>query len=245
MAYSEEYFALQVDFARKISAASTIPLHDALRMYTSFYKTFQIAGWDFDERDSVWQDFLKRANASVDITAAAYAFYLERINRGAQSGHGAFGCFSYEKEIENDKPYIQIHFRNADEADPGALSKERMSERMSELRRMFYEIRKAHPDAKTVSGFSWLYNLESYCRLFPPSYIRTRTPVLTWFRSTALWGQFLDSAGNLRRDLAEKFRQCLRDTRTTEQLVSCFPYPLLELEADIEDFYQWYGIPSH
>ena len=242
MAYSGDYFALQVDFVRKITAVSDISFHDALREYTSFYKTFRIAGWDFDHRNPVWQEFLRLADRSEDVARTAHAFYLDCIGRNAQNEHTEFGCFSYEQEAEDGKPYIQIHFRNADAADPGALSKERMPERMRELKAMFLEIREKHPDAKTVSGFSWLYNLEAYCRLFPPSYVRTRKTVPAWFRSTALGGQFLDSAGNLRYDTAKRFSQRTAGKKTLGQLISCFPYPLWELESDIADFYQWYGI---
>lgn len=178
MLYSRDYFALQLLFAQKVAAVSEGSFEDSLLFYTSFYKTFRIDEWAFDAQNVVWQDYLRSIHESDTVLEKTYAFYEGRMEQNEESHHGGFGCFSYEYEKDDGGyPYIQIHFRNADAADPGALSKARMIERMGELKNMFCAIARECPDAKTVSGFSWLYNLESYSRLFPPEYIKTRKPV--------------------------------------------------------------------
>ena len=151
-----------------------------------------------------------------------------------------FGCFSYE--YEKDENYIQLHFRNTDLPEPGALSKERIAERQKELKKMFREIKQAYPQAKTVCGFSWLYNLQAYNRLFPIEYVKTARPVAYWFKSTALWGQFLDSAGKVKYDLAQSFLNKMEAQTSLKDLTACFPLPLLEVEAEIDYFYKFYAI---
>ncbi len=70
-------------------------------------------------------------------------------------------------KISDDRDVIKIHFKNRDTSAAGSLSKERQQVRLYELKLMFASISKYQPEAKVVHGGSWLYNLESYQRLFP------------------------------------------------------------------------------
>ena len=63
----------------------------------------------------------------------------------------------------------QIHFSNRDSADDvGPLSRAKTPRRLAELKTMFGFIRETWPEAISVQGGSWLYNLEAYrLRLLP------------------------------------------------------------------------------
>ena len=77
--------------------------------------------------------------------------------------------------------------------------------RLVELRSMFTNIKRMHPDAKAVSGSSWLYNVEAYRRLFPVEYglsAHTDRPHLV---ARSLWGQFLRYDGRLHEERAAVF----------------------------------------
>ena len=145
MPYSKDYFELQLKFCQKVSALTGQKLEDTLLEYSSFYKTFRIEGWEFDRDNPIWQEFLNKIAATNDILEEIYSFYLEQIKlRGEKSEKQMFGCFSYE--YEKDESYIQLHFRNTDPPEPGALSKEKITERRKELKKMFQEIK----DRKSV-----------------------------------------------------------------------------------------------
>jgi hypothetical protein len=243
MAYSKDYFSFQLGFAREVAHITDKSLTDVLIKYTSFYKTLRIADWDFDKNNPTWQEYLALLSNSDDYAQTTYEFYLKQIaKKGEKNKKKLFGCFSYDYYEEEKK--VQIHFRNTDDPEPGALSKARMDTRLAELKEMFTNISEKHPEAETVAGFSWLYSIEAYRRLFPPEYMHDSTVNMTWFRTSTLWGQFLDSFGELKEDLVAKFENCIEGKQSIEDLATCFPLKVLETKANISYFYKFYGIKS-
>lgn len=241
MAYSKDYFKLQLAFAQKVSTIENIPLIDTVLLYTSFYKTFRIDGWDFSPTNKIWAEFSTRFNQAPEKLDATYSFYLTQLLHQAGSDKPAkFGCFSFEY-LPSERATL-IHFRNNDDPEPGALSKEREPTRMQELKEMFQEINRLHPQAKWVFGFSWLYNLEAYKRLFPAEYVQNSKVNTQWFQSSALWGQFLDSSGNVKKDMASSFLDRIAECNSLDELKNSFPLKVLEPRADISCFYRFYGI---
>jgi len=241
MAYSKDYFELQLKFAEKVSKISKQTLAEVLLNYTSFYKTFRIEGWEFNVKDPTWTIFINHLQESDEPLETIYEFYLKQINKKAlKNEKKMFGCFSYELE-EKDK-CISIHFRNVDSPEPGALSKERITVRKTELKEMFTEIREKHPQLTSVCGFSWLYTIAAYTRLFPPEYIVKSNVINDWFKSTALWGQFLDSSGNVKRDLVHRFEENIKKAKNLKDLKESFPLKLLEVSAPIKYLFKFYGI---
>jgi hypothetical protein len=106
---------------------------------------------------------------------------------------------------------------------------------------MFRAIAERHPEATTVRGGSWLYNLPAYALLFPPEYLRKTRPVAR-FQAADRWGQFLDRHGQVREAMASAFLACIERQVSLEGLVGCFPYPVLAPECSIAHFYAFFGI---
>ena len=140
---------------------------------------------------------------------------------------------------------MRIHFGNRDSADGvGPLAVAKVPARIADLTAMFDHLRHAHPEAKTVAGGSWLYNLDAYRRLFPPEYwaprVKPTAPVR--LRGTSSWGQFLDFRGQLKPDLCAQFRANLRDLKANAPWLA-FPYLALRTRAPVGAFYTHYGWP--
>ena len=241
MAYSKNYFALQLAFAQKVAKLGKLPLVSTVLNYTSFYKTFRINDGDFDPNNDTWRKFTALFTKTSNKLATTYSFYRNRLVLvSPEKEKGSFGCFSYEYLFKEHA--ILIHFRNNDDSEPGALSKSREPVRSGELKAMFQEIKLKYPQAKLVFGFSWLYNVQAYTRLFPPEYLVHIKKNAEWFKSTALWGQFLDSAGEVKEDSATEFLARMAKCKTLDELKQSFPLKVLEPWARIPYFYQFYKI---
>jgi hypothetical protein len=137
---------------------------------------------------------------------------------------------------------VRIHFSNRDSADGrGPLARAKADRRISELREMFGHIHARHPDAKTVRGGSWLYNLEAYRRLFPPEYAAsTFEPEQVRLDGTSSWGQLLDFRGLVKPAV----RQALLDNVASVDIAApwtAFPMRALGAEGEIERFYRFYS----
>lgn len=241
MAYSKDYFDLQLKFANKIAQLTDTELSEVLLAYTSFYKSFNIPGWNFQVQNPSWQKYINMLKASGNTADVTYKFYLDSL-KDTPINKNQFGCFSYEVDSDEEGDYVQIHFKNADDPVPGALSKERVSTRIDELTKMFTDIKENHPNVNRVFGFSWLYNLDAYKRLFPANFTHKAKKITDWFKSTALWGQFLDSAGEVKPDLATKFISSIRQAQSLPELLASFPYSMLEPEGKTSDFYRFYHV---
>jgi len=96
-------------------------------------------------------------------------------HEGTQDDAAPYGCFSYH--YESEARTIRFHFGNRNVSGPGPLSREREPVQRQELAAMFADVRRKVLEAEAVRGRSWLYNLPSYCRFFPPAYVETAVPV--------------------------------------------------------------------
>jgi hypothetical protein len=237
MTYTKSFFELQFDFATKIAEASGSPIEDVMLNYTAFYKIFGTHDWDFNATNPIWVSFLEQFQKSDDKIATIYDFYLN-ITRDEEKEEHVFGCFSYHYE-EKEK-YIQLHFKNNETDGIGPLSDEQMPIRRSELKSLFADAFATYPQAETVVGFSWLYNLDAYKRLFPVEHIASAKVVPDWYKSLALWGQFFDKDGNLKEEMVQAFRTCSTHKNTVEELTACFQFQVLELQTGVAIFKNYY-----
>jgi hypothetical protein len=235
MDYTKEFFGLQLEFAEHISFITGISLGETLLEYTSLYKAFKITDWEFNPRNSAWKDFVDKLDTSDDKLETIYQYYLE--NKTNEPSKKLFGCFNYN--FEEKENYIQLHF-SGNNNEP--LSIQNVEIRKAELKEMFQDIKKNHLNVLTVPGFSWLYNLDSYKRLFPQEYIENTKVKDGWFKTLAIWGQFIDYKGNLKMDTVSKFKTYFYQKKSLSEVLKCFQYYVLEPEAEIGVFYNFFGI---
>ena len=234
MELTQEFFQLQLTFAEKVAQVTQASLEETLLTYTTLYLSFELER-SFDPTHPVWQQYLEGLKHAPDRAEWTYSFYeRQRIDFSADF----YGCFYYAYLA--DEQTIRIHFINRETTRHGALSHARMPIRLQELGSMFHSIHSTLPEATTVQGGSWLYNLDAYCRLFPPEYVLSAQPGEDEFPFLALWGQFLTRTGRLRQPGADVFLACLKQQTTLEGLKRCFPLQVLRPACAIDHFYQFY-----
>jgi hypothetical protein len=233
---SKEFFQLQLSFAAKVAEVTQVPLEETLLAYTTFYLSFDL-GRSFDPTHPLWQEYLTGLKQVGDQAQWTYSF-VQRQRTDFTANF--YGCFSYAYLA--DEHTIRIHFVNRETTEHSALSLVRRPVREQELAEMFRAIRTMVPEAMTVRGGSWLYNLTAYCRLFPPEYVHSVQVSEDEFPYLALWGQFLTRGGNLRQPGADVFLARLRQQTTLEGLKHCFPLQVLRPACPIDHFYHCYRL---
>ena len=239
MIYARPFFDLQLAFAEGVAALSGLSLARTLLDFTNFYIRFGL-GREFDPAHPTWQAYLYGLSCEGDAGEWTYRFYLDQPEVTEAPGIVAsIGCFSY---APLDAGRIRLHFRNAEPDGGSPLGLERHEQRRAELTALFAHARRTLFGPVRVVGASWLYNLQAYRRLFPPSYLATAHVMTNRFRHMPLWGQFLDRYGQVREPLARELRERLCRQSTAGDLDRCFPLPVIAAEAAAQDFYEFYGV---
>lgn len=153
-----------------------------------------------------------------------------------------YGCFRYH----HWDGVVDIHFANEENDDRGPLNEAKLEQRLRELHDLFAEIQEALPGATEVTGSSWLYQWESYRRLFPERYLSSAEIDLVpeHLGGVKYWGQFQDHKKGPRDELATQFLSNLDALKelTPETLRAAFPYQVLKVHGPINDFYEKYKI---
>jgi len=189
----------------------------------------------------VWRDYLTGVTGTQADAAWTYDFYLARA--AAMTGPpvvATFGCFAYAR-LPDDR--LRLHFVNAEPDGGSPLAKERQAARRADLAALFGHVRATYGEASLrVVGGSWLYNLEAYRRLFPPSYLASARVSPRRFRRMSLWGQFLDRHGAVKQAMTDPFRERLARVTDVDALDACFPLAALTVEAPVSAFYAFYGV---
>jgi len=236
MEWSRAFTELVVYFATRVATVDGISLDKALLTAAPLYPNFKL-GTAFDASQPVWQEFLAGLHDAADPVGWTHAFYLAHAR---QYHPHPLGCFEYHYDPETRT--AGLHFGNLDTSGQRALSRERRPERMRELRALFTDLRRQHPEAETVQGGSWLYNLPAYRALFPPEYVATATPVRPGFTFLDVWGQFLNGHWDLRPEAAQSFRASLERAQSHADLEASFPFWPLGVRGPIYLHYDFYGI---
>lgn len=232
--YAKAFFDLQLRFADTVTRLSGLPLARVLLDYTNFYVRFGL-GRDFDPAHPAWQEYLAGL-ATGGVRDWTYRFYSARgDDPGAPGVIATCGCFAYAR-LSGDR--IRLHCRNGEPDGRSPLSRDRVGQRMGELASLFAHVRHTSPRPLRVIGASWLYNLDAYRRLFPPSYVATARVMPNRFRHMPLWGQFLDRHGGIRESAVREFLERLDRQSGMERLDDCFPLPVLAVDGPVEDFYE-------
>jgi hypothetical protein len=241
------YFDLQLDFASRMAALTELRFAAAVDLYTNLRMRMALALADEESAEDAAQWGRYLAGLADSPTHAnrldwTQAFFAGRPPERLFPGQVRFGCFRFEAPDADG--IVRIHFANRDSSDGvGPLATAKIPARMAELTAMFGQLQRLHPEAKTVTGGSWLYNLEAYRRLFPAQYGDSRvepTPPVR-LRGTSSWGQFLDFREQLKPDLCVRFRDNLRRLDPAAPWLA-FPFLALRTRAPVEAFYGFYGL---
>jgi len=237
---AREFIDLQIAFAQRVAELSEIPVEQVLIDYTNLYIRFGL-GRSFDPAHPLWQAFLAGLSGPGSSADHAWAFYQRHGAPIEAPGVIAkAGCFSYARKGD----LIRLHFEPHPHG-PSPLALDQAEARRAELRNLFRQIRATQPPHLRVYGYSWLYNLPGYRRLFPPAYIATAAPGEPKFRHMPLWGQFLDRQGEVRQANAAAFRAALDRQTQMEGIELCFPFQALSCEAPVECFHAFYADAGH
>lgn len=238
------YFALQLRLAEAVAARTREPLGAAVSRLTNLQRRFGLGLPDDGEAPPPWRDYLARLSA-LPTPQDRIAWTVECFAKGPPDrpnpAHLRFGCFSCEPPDAAGS--VKIHFANEDSADgTGPLSHLKADRRREELRAMFAQVRETWPNAASVRGASWLYNLKAYRRLFPPAFGASRlAPPQLRLNGTSSWGQFLDHTEAVKPDLTAVFLRNL-ETLDASRPWLAFPLRALMTTAPIERFYDFYGL---
>jgi hypothetical protein len=221
-----------------------VPLAEALARYTNLQRRFGLGDIDAGPPPVEWIGFtgeIEALTAPERRLAFTKSFYVTAPEDIPPPNRRPFGCFSFDPP--DAAGVVRIHLSNRDSTGGvGPLSHAKRPRRLADLTTMFAAIRQAYPEARTVQGGSWLYNLEAYRRLFPAAYGDSRTPPeFARLRGTSSWGQFLDHSEALKPDLRAAF---LRNIQTIDIAAPwrAFPLPALSASAPIGLFYDLYGV---
>jgi hypothetical protein len=228
-----------------MAARLAIPLAGSLTDYTNLQRRFGLSHGGVGPAPAEWLAYvgeMERLSSADQRLGWTKRFYVTAPEDLPPADRRFFGCFGCDPP--NEAGAVQIHFSNRDSGGgTGPLNRTKTPRRLAELKTMFGFIRKTWPDARSVQGGSWLYNLEAYRRLFPAAYGDSRRPPPSPVRlgGTSSWGQFLDHREAVKSDLREAF---LRNLQTIDVAAPwlAFPLPALRTSAPIELFYELYGI---
>jgi len=239
MKYPKEFFEISLCFAWKVSEIIQEPIESTLLSFTNLYIRFGI-GRDFDADNPIWQEYLEGMQQAEDAAEWTYRFYLKRQQQTfPELRTFPFGCFSYTIADGNR---IRLHFHNNEPSERSPLEHGLRNKRLSELKSMFVAIKHDIANPTSVIGTSWLYNLQAYRRLFPPTYLATAQVGSNDFPYLPLWGQFIDYSGRVKENLVVQFLQRLDKQQHLDDIEKSFPFQVLHLESSIQEFYQFYDV---
>jgi hypothetical protein len=238
----EGWFRLQLMLVAALRARTAAPLAETVLQFTNLHRRFGLGDPYEGHPSPFWEAYVDGLAAASDLdgqvawTTVTFARAPAEPQRRAR-----YGCFSHE--LPNADGAVRIHFNSRDsEGGVGPLVSAKRERRIGELAEMFAAVRAAHPEAKTVRGGSWLYNLDAYRRLFPPEYgAARRPPPRVGLNGTSSWGQLIDHTGAVKPDFADAFVRNLEHLDPAAPWL-VFPLRALVTSAPIETFYRFYGL---
>lgn len=230
----EDYFSLQLKFARHYAVKAAVPLDVAIARCTNLRRRLNLWG---DAGAPRWNLFLCRMNSVGNDPAEQIALCAEfQRSRSCAEFERAFGCFSYDPPDASGT--LRIHFLVRDGIRSSPLAVENISARRSELQDLFSHVQRTEPRVSNVRGVSWLYNLHAYRRLFPPAYGASVQPVSfpLHLNGTSTWGQVLNWRQEVRPNVRDQLLARLSDMEITAPWL-VFPLQALVATSQIDVFY--------
>jgi len=239
--YPKKLFELIIAYAQKKAEILGIEILESIQKYTPIFYLIGNYSWDFNSNSPHWKELILRFNKGENLVEIAYEKHVNNYQDPANKKKW-FGCFGYKYSIdEQGEGVVKIHFLNDGSSVEGPLALSQYKYRIKELKEMFEEIQKNHPDTKYVQGGSWLYNLDSYKRLFPKEYVKNMKSRSPKTSILVIWGQFLNSEWQIKEDMSKRFLDRLHMVKTLEDLDRVFEMKELYPKGEIEDFINFYS----
>ncbi|MGV8995409.1 MAG: hypothetical protein ACOH12_00495 [Parvibaculaceae bacterium] len=240
------YFDLQLRFAAVMAEAEDVSLATSVTHNTNIHRRFGLGTFRAEAVDPHWLACcaeIERAPSHAACLDVVCNFFARAPIERLPNDQLKFGCFSLETQAQSGA--VKLHFGNRldNPEGQGPLHASRRGERMEELRALFAHVKRHIEGAQIVRGGSWLYHIEAYRRLFPPSFAASRREAIgnRNFAGTSSWGQFLDHRGDLKAEPVAKFLENL-DVLDPEHPARAFPMPALNTQASVGDFFAFYDV---
>jgi len=241
------YFEAQLRLAARMAELTGAPLAEMALRHTNLHRRLGF-GLNLPDQDGSegWKAYARNLETAEDLAAqvalsqaACVANPPETIPHPWQAGFGCFAC-----DPPGDDGVVKIHFFNADtDTAGGPLVRAKLDRRRAELAALTRHVLTTYPEARTIRGKSWLYNIEAYRRLFPADYAASR---MAWTGSLHLtgassWGQLIDSREQVRPEIRDALLANL-PSLDAERPWLAFPLRVLATEAPIDSFAAEYGL---
>lgn len=231
----EDYFSLQLKFAEHYATAADMPFEIAIAHCTNLRRRLNLWGHAGVTR---WDGFLAQVSCSANDHSAALSMCIELYEtRPSLEVKRSFGCFSYD--APDAAGALRIHFIPPEDMRASPLASASTGARVDELRALFSHVRRTERNVTSVRGVSWLYNLDAYKRLFPPSYAASVKAL--WFpvhlNGSSTWGQVL----NWRQEVKPAVRDALLARFATMKIEApweIFPHQALVATGEVDAFYE-------
>jgi hypothetical protein len=227
MDYKASFFQLQIDFAKRLAEVTNLEFSQALLDYSPIYR---LIGADV----ALWNRYLEKLASTETQADFTVDFVRQHYFKPKRD---SFGCFAYGLEENNTR--LRIHFENIE--GKGALSKERIAARHAEIKAMLTDAVAKYPQLESIRGGSWLYNLEAYRRLFPPSFVAEPYVQEEEFQFLALWGQCLSGTGEANPQTSAYLLEKATALEADSDVQNCFPYQVLGVLGKVSDFGDFYS----
>jgi hypothetical protein len=242
MCMPRTFFEIVLSVVKEMCRVSGEAPDEIFLSYTPFYKLFNI-DLSFSPGNSLWLEFMEGYTKSTDPLEYVYSYYLRRQDLPSTI-EPKFGCFLYEVGVGG---VIHPHFTPYHGDGVGPLDSRNSKQRIRELRSMFSHIKANELDTVEVAGRSWLYNIDAYRRLYPEPYVQSayavQAPHIERLVShMCLWGQLLDSNGDIRPKVRDCVLDKARKAQSLQEVTEAFPHRVLRVRCAIEEFYEFYGI---
>lgn len=237
--FSVEFFDLQLCFAKRVAELSEVSFAEAVGSHTNIYVRLGM-GQRLDLNNSDWQDYLAELATVSEKAEWTHAVHARRLNIPAgPTLTSAVGCFSYALIGPS---HARLHFHASDCTSESPLSIGNLHLRQRELASLLSNLRSWSSESMQIVGASWLYNLQSYRRLFPGRYLASLQPVAHPYQRMPLWGQFLTRDRRVRPEAKARFLERITQASSLSELDLCFPFSVLTTTSPAKGFYEHIGL---
>lgn len=241
--FPREYFDAQVHFAFKWSELTAEDLAETLRTKTALFRRMTGTANSDDEADKMWHTYLSKINPSATPDEVTSLLFDEYGNNPANTyeAKGHQGALGYD--YLPDTRTVKIHFTNPRRGEK-PLSDENMDKRREEFRALLENVRTEHPEAALLMSATWLRSTRHYRELSPPDIAPAKNLMShnMKFGGNSVWGQFIDSSGNVNQRVYDQFIERLATVKTLGELIDAFPYKTMQAVDPIDKYFEFYGL---